>query len=107
MEIKFKSWSKHTKKEKMTLLVMISVLMLYFCVYVIFSALGSYSNFPSSSGRLKYDFGLGIRDQIEWNPRFMDLRQNGFNGVGLFYSPLILLDRKFWHQPKNIFSDGV
>jgi len=84
---------------------------LYIGVYVALSASGGYG--IASSGRLRYGGGLSMSDLQVWQPRFC--RWHGrtqidgswtfsANPPGVFFAPLILMDRSFVHPTVNLFD---
>jgi hypothetical protein len=87
------------------------VLILYIGSYCVLSALGE--NRFGQSGRARYgSTGFAASDIVIWYPKFLsyqadfmgvssEIRTRG-NGLGYFYSPLILLDRKLVHKTELI-----
>ncbi len=104
-------WPKTTSR-KIALCVGVAV-GAYICSYIVLSALGSYGF--SQSGELRYTFGFATSDIIVWTPRYCWYQRNyrfvsgecGSRGnrLGHFYSPLILLDRAFFHITRPVFDN--
>ena len=93
-------------------LAAIALTILYVGSYVILSARGEYV--WSQTGKLRYTFGLSVTDIVIWDPAaahwepFRDIYGNDTSRgepVGYFYSPLIRLDRKWWHPSHEIFAE--
>ena len=85
---------------------------LYVGSYAILSVRGEYV--WSQTGKLRYNFGLSVTDIVIWDPAaahwepFRDIHGNDTSRgelVGYFYSPLIRLDRKWWHPSHELFTD--
>ena len=76
----------------------------YFLLYIMLTIFGSYSLKLSSSGELKYDFGLSIPDQREWEPYGVVRERARFNSLGILFMPLIDLDRNCWHKPIKLIQ---
>lgn len=79
--------------------VLALVCSVYLASYLGLSSLGSYSDTLSISGKLTYDNGLGIPDQVLWEPLGVD-RQSGV--LKKLYAPLLFLDDAIWHPPMSI-----
>jgi hypothetical protein len=86
------------------------VIALYVGSYLPLSATGDW--YYSQTGDHRYGFGLAMSDIIRWQPRwaswepFRDVeghRTSRGNPLGYLYSPLIRLDRKWFHQDRDIF----
>jgi hypothetical protein len=95
-KIKFKQVEPILKK------VACFICALYFCSYLILTLNGEYKG-PVSSGKTKL-FGTwwNAQDEYVWQPKYLTLEPNYFNGGGLIFSPLIELDRKVWHKGQGI-----
>ncbi|MGC1274388.1 MAG: hypothetical protein WBC44_11830 [Planctomycetaceae bacterium] len=97
-------------RNRVRLLVVLLMMATYFNSYIVLSMLGDY--YWSYSGRTGYVFGLSAPDRIIWHPRFAywePLRSRG-NLSGYLYSPLIRLDRAWWHptiEPQRVGRTGV
>lgn len=98
-----------SRKNKLRIfnIISYSLLFLYLLSYSILSLFGSYSVHPTASGKIKYEFGLSVPDVLEWEPRYIVRHNYGFNTLGVFFMPLVDLDRKFWHKPINFFHEGL
>ena len=68
----------------------------------------------TQSGEVRWVTGLSATDMIEWRPlglwwqgRFKNVEDRYVsrgNTPGYFYSPLIALDRTYWHNPEIILG---
>jgi hypothetical protein len=63
---------------------------------------------------LRFRSGPAITDTVVWQPAgaswqaYRDIRGNDTSGgdlLGYFYSPLICLDRKWWHASHEMFEE--
>jgi hypothetical protein len=72
-------------------------LILYFMLYILLSVSGKYEDRLDRSGNEKLVWP-SVPDPQIWEPKFLKLRANNWNCGGLFYCPLILLDRLVWHR---------
>lgn len=85
------------------------LLLLYAASYLMLTLLGGWRF--SQTGELRYGSGLSVSDIEEWHPKglwwqghFKDIYGNYVSRgdlLGYFYSPLIALDRRFWHRTKR------
>lgn len=84
-------------RNRLRLLVTLLLTATYLNSYAVLSMLGDY--YWSYSGRTGYVFGLSTSDRIIWQPRFAHWEPSRPSGnlIGYFYSPLIRLDRAWWH----------
>jgi len=82
-----------------------SIIGLYALSYCVLSLLGAYSNLLSRSGKHRYESGLSAADVREWQPYGVVNYSDRHNVLGVIYSPLIDLDRRFWHQPIDAFHE--
>ncbi|QDT44102.1 hypothetical protein Pan241w_42080 [Gimesia alba] len=85
----------------------------YVGIYITLSCLGGY--YFSQSGIYRYrSIGLSVSDISIWNPkgcrfqaRFKNIRGEYVsrgNELGYFFSPLIMIDRKWFHPTINHFD---
>ena len=74
------------------------MVVLYVLSYCINSALGGYWGRPEMDGHDRYTFGLAMPTAILWQPRYGHLAMGRADFLGLAYSSLIWLDRRFVHQ---------
>jgi hypothetical protein len=86
------------------LLTLGAVAILYVGSFALNSGFGGYWDKPERDGRDHWNFGLSIHTAILWQPRFGYWAPYRSNWLGEFYSPLILLDRRFVH-PTRYVSD--
>jgi len=93
---------KKTRNRKITIALW-SAIALYAISYCGLSLLGDYSKFLSRSGKLRYESGLSAADIREWQPYGIVKYSDRCNFLGVFYSPLVDIDRNFWHKPMNAF----
>ena len=101
------------RKRVVRLLVATTVLaILYVGSYAVLAAGGDY--FWSQSGKMRYAFGPAATDAEIWQPAhawwepFHDIYGNDTsrgNLLGLFYSPLIRLDRAWRHPTRDVFAE--
>ena len=89
------------KKYKISTYLMILIFSGYLFIYWTASLNGEYGLSPT--GNKNYSFGFSMADRLQWDPNGMALRLTGvqafeMNGVGLIFSPLIVMDRYFWHK---------
>ena len=88
------------------------LLLLYLGIYAALSYNGQYD--VAASGKSKVPLiGLNLPDEKQWSPKGLRLSvtkdQSGDwvwagNTGGYVFSPLILLDRKFWHPTEGILD---
>lgn len=100
---------KFDKKKLFIYITVISVI--YVISYIFLSLSGEY--YISMTGEIRNSAGFALIDCQEWGPKFLAfdvykdvsgrLALRGWNIGGLIYSPLIVIDRKFWH--KTIYYD--
>ena len=90
-------------------------LSIYLLSYAVLSSAGDYH--ASRSGRYRWKTaGLAVSDESVWHAKgvffnsYVDLanrtRLSGTT-LGWFYSPLVYLDRLFWHDSFNMFEDDL
>ena len=74
-------------------------LIIYVCCYLILTLLGSYSEVAIISGKTHL-FGdvWPVADERVWEPKFTRYRRYDINALGGLFTPLLELDRKFWHK---------
>ena len=90
------------KKVTVTLILLVG---LYLVTYALDSMSGGYWPKPVSGGKYTYSSGLSASTAILWQPYY------GYNSpyevtlLGRLYSPLINLDRKWWHKNKDLAED--
>jgi hypothetical protein len=93
---------------------LLAAVALYIGSYAALSAAGQ----PvfSQTGHLRYSFGFAVSDVVIWDPPFaqwepfhtidgVDTSRGNF--VGYLYSPLIRLDRRFWHPTRFLFRTNI
>jgi hypothetical protein len=93
--------------------------MAYLCVYVasysVLSSAGKY-HASRSGGHRWQNAGFAVVDQTIWHAKgvfwqpFVTIRgQHTYHAteLGYFYSPLIQLDRRYWHDSFNQFEDDL
>jgi hypothetical protein len=72
-------------------------LFLYFGLYITFTVFGGYDD--SASLAEEHINPISSRDiWAVWQPEYLVWDSNNWNFGGLLFSPLIKLDRLFWHQ---------
>ena len=68
----------------------------------------------TQSGKIRYNVEMSVTDIIEWTPKglrwhpykdFYGKNVSRGNGWGYFYSPIICLDRTFWHKTEIIIKE--
>jgi hypothetical protein len=100
-----------TNKRKIAISLVAS-LVAYVGIYVILSAQGQWAG--SQTGNLRYETGLSVSDMVEWRAKGCWF-QAGFtnvsgektcrgNGLGYFFSPLILIDQNFVHKTQYLIA---
>lgn len=82
----------------------LTIVFLYIIIYIALSVFGEYSNRLTITGKYRYKNGLGMPDAIVWNPYMIQFETYNKNILGIAFSPLLLLDRVFWHRNKSIFE---
>ena len=91
---------------------MLLILVTYFGIYVYLTVNGK--KIPTQSGKKRYAMGMSATDIIEWMPKglhwhpYIDVygkNASRGNGWGYFYSPLISLDRLYWHKTEKISKE--
>ncbi len=96
------------------LLVCLSLLIGYVVTYVALSAAGGWRY--SQTGRLRYAFGFAASDVIRWQPAwawwepFRDVSGHDTsrgNLQGYIFSPLIRLDRRWFHPDREVFGPDL
>lgn len=101
------------KKFKRSLLALGALLILYVGSCICLSAAGEYRF--SQTGKRRYTFGLSMTDVIHWYPKWLywepfrnvyDVDTIRGNFLGYVYSPLIRIDRA-WFHPSNHFFDNL
>jgi hypothetical protein len=91
--------------------IVLAAVALYIGTYAALSAAGQ----PvfSQTGQLRYSFGFAVSDVVIWDPPLAKwepfhtidgVDTSRGNLVGYFYSPLIRLDRRFWHPTQFLFA---
>lgn len=90
----------------------LAVLLVYVGCYAVLSANGEYRY--AQSGQLRLGHVLAVPDESAWQPlgcryqrKFKNMLgeyESRGNTLGLFFSPLIILDRQFVHQTEKIFE---
>jgi hypothetical protein len=83
----------------------------YLGSYAVLSANGNWN--WSQTGNKRYASGLAVSDVERWHPAYArwerytsvdgSARSRG-NIIGYIFSPLIRLDRAFWHPDKSLFE---
>lgn len=91
------------------------LLVMYCGSYTVLSLLGEYQ--ITMSGERRYTTGLALFDIYKWTPKYVvfEIYTNvrgkrkirGCNSLGAFYSPLVYLDRTFFHKTKNLFENDL
>lgn len=88
------------------------LLLVYLGAYVYFTSVGAY--YFSQSGTARYSSGLSISNVSIWHPRFLYwapfkniFGQSTSRGstLGYYYSPLIIVDRKWFHPTQQLIAD--
>jgi len=105
------------KNKKKPLFISLSILLLILATYLssyLYLTLNG-GKWRSQSGKIKYYNGMSVSDIVEWRPKglwwqypFKNVYGKNVsrgNGWGYFYSPLIYLDRKFWHKTEIIIKE--
>jgi hypothetical protein len=92
--------------ERRCLVWTLSVAALYVLSYGINSVSGGYYWEFVSDGSWGYGRDgmvmFGTRNAVLWQPRFGYLDASRKNILGVLYSPLIALDRNYWHRSGNL-----
>jgi len=96
---------KHTRRSWLKLgLLTVCLVVFYTISYCVNSFFGGYWSQPEMDGRDRYSFGLAMPTAIMWQPRFGHEAIGNLNHLGAFYTPLIRVDRRFFH-PTIYLSD--
>jgi hypothetical protein len=74
-------------------------LFLYFGLYITFTAFGQYDDSASLAQESIYPISRRNIWAI-WQPEYLVWDSKSWNFGGLFFSPLIKLDRLFWHKTR-------
>lgn len=106
-----KSFVKIINKKKLIACIAI-ISVIYITSYIFLSLSGEYD--ISMTGKIRYSFGLALIDCQKWRPKYLifyvykdvsgQLAFGDYNIGGLIYSPLIILDRTFWHKTIYYFD---
>ena len=101
---------KRSKRRRRTVWIS-ALLIVYVASYAVMSALGGWH--WSQTGKLRYGFGFPVTDVIRWKPAGLtwepfrnvagDDTSRG-NPQGYLYSPLIRIDRAWFHPDRPIFN---
>ena len=100
------------KKSIKFLLWLFAGLFMYSGAYLYLTLHGDW--YLTQSGERRWVTGLSVTDMIEWRPRGL-WWQGRFKNIegryvsrgntpGYFYSPLIALDRTYWHNPEILLG---
>lgn len=75
------------------------LLVAYLISYVVNTSLGGYYMVPERDGknRLFFENGFSMSDTILWQPNMGYYAPFKSDIIGVLYSPLIHLDREYWH----------
>jgi hypothetical protein len=89
-----------------SLLVLGVCFLLYVFSYVLNSFFGGYWMRPEMDGRNRYSFGLAMPTAFMWQPFVGHQAIGNYDLVGIFYKPLIQVDRRYIHRTMYL-SDEV
>ena len=101
--------AKRRLTERRILGLLVAVIVLYVGSYTVLSWNGGWH--WSQTGMMRYDFGFATTDVVRWRPAraywepFKDVSgewTTRANLLGHFYSPLIRLDRHWFHPDQSI-----
>ena len=101
-----KQRSKFSKRITKVLWAMIAI---YVVAYIANAAVGGYWMIPSRDGgvRFKPEYGgLSLTIAIMWQPRFGHFALGESDFVGVFFGPLISLDRAWIHTTHYMSDDS-
>jgi hypothetical protein len=62
---------------------------------------------PDRDGRDKYSMGLSMPNAVMFQPRVGYHTPFGGEILGMFYAPLIRLDRRFFHPTRYLSDEGT
>jgi hypothetical protein len=91
--------------------VLVTCALGYVASYVVLASRGDWH--ASQSGRLRYSFGFAVTDIVRWQPACADWEPfrdvyghdaSRGNVLGFFYSPLIRIDRAWFHPDRQLFT---
>jgi hypothetical protein len=77
------------------------LLTVYVGLYLILSLFGAYSALLSRSGTRRFAWGMAVSDVREWQPYGVMKYSDRHNLLGVIFAPLVDIDRRFWHKPKD------
>ena len=100
-----KNWREKLKKGCQGTAIAVEI---YVVAYIINSAAGGYWMIPSRDGFVRYkpEFGgLSISVAIMWQPRIGHNALGELDYFGVFFEPLILLDRAWIHTTHYMIDD--
>ena len=82
-----------------------ALLTLYIGSYAFNSALGGYWPKPEKDGAHRWSYGLSMRTAILWQPAYGYYASHSSDWLGTFFSPLVLIDRRWFHPTMYITDD--
>lgn len=92
------------KRKKKIAAVIAGLFAAYFLTYVFDSAAGGYWPIPDDAGSNIQSFGEP--EDILWQPRYGYSSARWSSALGIFYAPLIRIDREWRHNTYGFEDDG-
>jgi hypothetical protein len=83
------------------------LLALYLGSYVLNSAFGGYWPKPERDGMHRWSFGMAMHTAILWQPAYGYCARFNSDGLGAFYSPLVVLDRRWFHPTMYVTDEST